>query len=69
MAFVKTFFVFHTMKSSQYQDRETIEAVIRSARHDRDVAIGRALSDFSLAVSRAIAAMKRAFQTREERAS
>jgi len=54
------------MKPGEYQDREAIEAVVRRARRERDIAMGRAMADFSKAVSRWIAtlgkSMKRPFQ-------
>ena len=54
------------MKSGADQDREAIEAVVRRARRERDLAMGRAMVDSSKAVSRWIAtigkSMKRPFQ-------
>ena len=40
------------MKSSGYQDREAIEAVVRRARQARDLAMGRAMVELSEVLSR-----------------
>jgi hypothetical protein len=47
-----------------YQDREAIEALVRRARRERDIAMGRAMAEFSAAVARWCRSLLREESTR-----